>query len=57
MIIEGLVWIDDEPRADSTSTHGLYAKDMDDDGKVYWFPSIMDKSKSEQAEDLAIIGN
>ena len=50
------MWVDDEPRADTSSQHGVYARDKDDEGKVYWFPSIMEKSKSAEAEDLAILG-
>lgn len=29
----------------------------EDEGKIYWFPSIMEKGKDEEKEDLALINN
>ena len=46
MIKEGLAWIDSQPLADEKSTVGVYAK-AGDEGKVYWFPSIMEKKKQD----------
>lgn len=42
MIKEGLAWQDDQPLADSKSDKGVYAKGAEDEGRVYWFPSIME---------------
>ena len=53
MIKEGLAWIDSQPLADEKSTVGVYAK-AGDEGKVYWFPSIMEKKKQDD-QDLVLI--
>ena len=56
MIKEGLVWIDEQPLRDSSSSKGVYADRINDDFKVYWFPSLMSKGNKENAEDLALVG-
>ena len=58
LIQDGLCWEDAQPLADPSSKKNVMANG-DDDGKVFWFPSIMDSaaSKKQAAEDLALINN
>ena len=58
MILEGLAWVDEQPLADSGNNKGVYdAKGLQDDGKAYWFPSIMDMQGWVKVdnEDLALL--
>ena len=59
LIKEGLAWVDEQSLADSGSNKNVYANNSDDDGKVYWFPSIMEvkMGTSQEAEDLKLINS
>ena len=49
--------MDEQPLLNNQSKVGVYTTG-DDDGKVYWFPSIMESgqsSKKDEAENLALI--
>ena len=57
MVREGMAWVDDMANiADKSSGKGVQAG-KEDEGKIYWFPSIMEKGKEEEKEDLALINN
>lgn len=50
-----MAWIDEQPLFNTQSNNGVYAHG-DDNGKMYWFPSIMDQSsKKEDADNIALI--
>ena len=61
LVKEGLAWVDDQELADTASSKNVYANKGDDDGKVYWFPSIMDSKQGgsgvQEAEALKLINN
>ena len=44
MLQDGLGWEDHEPFLNTGSSVGKYTKHLDDDGKVYWFPTLMKES-------------
>ena len=61
LVKEGLAWVDGQGLADSSSSKNVFANNGEDDGKVYWFPSIMDIKQGaggvQEAEDLKLINN
>jgi hypothetical protein len=39
--MEGLAWEDEEPLLADHSKVGVYTKELEDKGMVYWFPTLM----------------
>ncbi|CDW85543.1 vacuolar-sorting protein snf8 [Stylonychia lemnae] len=58
LIKEGLAWVDEQSLQDNNASKGVFAKNAEDQGKCYWFPSLMENKQKnkEEAEDLALIG-
>ena len=57
LLQDGLGWEDDESFLDAQSSVGRYTKDPQDQGLVYWFPTLMKdesggKSQMDQDENL-----
>jgi len=41
LLKEGMAWEDAEPFFDASNSKGKYSREVEDNGKCYWFPAVM----------------